>query len=94
MAQIGVTNYCPPVFLRKIFKIFNFYFLRKSIYYLLNYNKNVFIIIYKFKYIIKDMNKIYSHISSIVSSPLCGCPFHGVSFGYWYCDKIDFEESN
>ena len=82
MAQIGVTNYCPPVFLRKIFKIFNFF------------NKNVFIIIYKFKYIIKDMNKIYSHISSIVSSPLCGCPFHGMSFGYWYCDEIDFEESN
>ena len=41
MAQIGVTNYCPPVFLRKIFKIFNFYFLRKSIYYLLNYNKKL-----------------------------------------------------
>ena len=82
MAQIGVTNYCPPVFLRKIFKIFNFYFFKKK--YLL-----LFI-----KYIIKDMNKIYSHISSIVSSPLCGCPFHGMSFGYWYCDEIDFEESN
>lgn len=40
------------------------------------------------------MNKIYSHISSIVSSPLCGRPFHGMSFGYWYCDEIDFEESN
>ena len=72
MAQIGVTNYCPPVFLRKF----------------------LIIIIYKFKYIIKDMNKIYSHISSIVSSPLCGRPFHGMSFGYWYCDEIDFEESN
>ena len=40
------------------------------------------------------MNKIYSHISSIVSSPICGCPFHGMSFGYWYCDEIDLEESN
>lgn len=40
------------------------------------------------------MSKIYSHISSIVSSPLCGCPFYGMSFGYWYCDEIDFEESN
>lgn len=40
------------------------------------------------------MNKIYSHISSIVSSPLCGCPFYGMPFGYWYCDEIDFEESN
>ena len=40
------------------------------------------------------MNKIYSHISSIVSSPLCGRSFHGMSFGYWYCDEIDFEENN
>ena len=61
---------------------------------MLNYNKNIVIIIYKFKYIIKDMSKIYSHISSIVSSPICGCPFYGMPFGYWYCDEIDFEESN
>ena len=40
------------------------------------------------------MSKIYSHISSIVSSPRCGCPFYGMSFGYCYCDEIDLEESN
>ena len=73
MAQIGVTNYCPPVFLRKFLK---------------------FLIIIKLNKDIKGMSKIYSHISSIVSSPLCGCPFYGMSFGYWYCDEIDFEESN
>lgn len=41
------------------------------------------------------MSKIYSHInSSVLSSLSCGRPFYGVSFGYWYCDEIDLEESN
>ena len=43
---------------------------------------------------IKDMSKIHSHISLIFSSLLCGRPFYGMSFGYWGCDEIDFEESN
>lgn len=41
------------------------------------------------------MSKIYSHInSSVVSSLPCGRPVCGMSFGYWGCDEIDFEESN
>ena len=41
------------------------------------------------------MSKIYSHInSSVVSSLSCGRPFCGMSFGYWGCAEIDFEESN
>ena len=41
------------------------------------------------------MSNIYSHInSSVVSSLPCGRPFNVISFGYWYCDEIDFEESN
>ena len=41
------------------------------------------------------MSKIYSHInSSVVSSLPCGRPFCGMSFGYWGCVEIDFEESN
>ena len=40
------------------------------------------------------MSKIHSHISFIFSSLLCGRPFYGMSFGYWGCDEIDFEESN
>lgn len=38
---------------------------------------------------------VHSHInSSVISSLPCGRPFYGVSFGYWGCDEIDFEESN
>ena len=40
------------------------------------------------------MSKIYSHISSVGSSLPCSRPVFGMSFGYWGCDEIDFEESN
>ena len=39
------------------------------------------------------MNKVYSHISSIISSLSCGRPVYDMSFGY-YDVEIDFEESN
>ena len=53
---IGVTKYCPPVFLRN------------------------------FIFILKDMSKIYSHISSIISSLSRGRPAYGMSFGYYSVD--------